>query len=124
MEQSDEEIATVAERYFQDLFTTTNPSNMERFLMQFTPELNHMLLQPYTTEEVRRAFFSNTSLKITWIGWYVSLFFPKILGYCWPRCERSCIISAPFKSLFKENEFYPYCFDSIKKKSTICLITA
>ena len=38
------------------------------------------------------------------------------MGYCWPKCDRSCIISNPFRLLFTENEFYQYCFDSQKKK--------
>ena len=49
-------IATVAEKYFQDLFTTTNPSNMDNVLNAVdrvvTPNMNHMLLQPYTLDEV------------------------------------------------------------------------
>ena len=40
-------IATVAEKYFQDLFTTTNPSNMDNVLNAVdrvvTPDKNHML---------------------------------------------------------------------------------
>lgn len=59
--QSDEGIAIVAERYFQELFTTTNPSNMDSVLnavdRMVTPDMNHMLLQPYTPEEVRSALF-------------------------------------------------------------------
>ena len=54
-------IATVAEKYFQDLFTTTNPSNMDNVLNAVdrvvTPDMNHMLLQPYTLEEVKSALF-------------------------------------------------------------------
>ena len=49
-------IATVAEKHFQDLFTTTNPSNMDSVLnavdRMVTPNMNHMLLQPYTLDEV------------------------------------------------------------------------
>ena len=51
----------MADRYFQDLFTTTNPSNMDKVLnvvdRVVTPDMNHMLLQPYTPEEVRSALF-------------------------------------------------------------------
>ena len=58
--RSDEGIAIVAERYFQDLFTTTNP-NMDSVLNAVdrvvTLDMNHMLLQPYTPEEVRSALF-------------------------------------------------------------------
>ena len=59
--QSNEGIAIVVERYFLDLFTTTNPSNMDTVLNSVdkvvTPDMNHMLLQPYTFEEVRCALF-------------------------------------------------------------------
>ena len=51
----------MAERYFLDLFTTTNPSNMDTVLnlvdKVVTADMNHMLLQSYTFEEVRCALF-------------------------------------------------------------------
>ena len=46
----------MAKKYFQDLFTTANPSNMDSVLNAvdrvITPDMNHMLLQPYTLNEV------------------------------------------------------------------------
>ena len=57
----EEGIATVAEKYFKDLFTTTNPSNMDSVLNVVdrvdTPNMNQMLLQPYTHDEDRSALF-------------------------------------------------------------------
>ena len=54
-------IATVGEKYFQDLFTTANPSNMDSVLNVVdrvdTPNMNQMLLQPYTHDEDRSALF-------------------------------------------------------------------
>ena len=59
---------------------------------------------------------SDTPLKITWTGCYVSFFFPpKILGYCWVGYDKSYFISTPVRSLFTENEFYPHCLNSLKK---------
>ena len=59
--ESEEGIATVTEKYFQDLFTTTNPSNMDSVLnvvdRVVTLDMNHMLLQPYTHDEDRSALF-------------------------------------------------------------------
>ena len=54
-------IAIVAEQYFQCLFTTANPVNMETVLDSVervvTRTMNNSLLEPYTPEEVRRALF-------------------------------------------------------------------
>ena len=51
----------MAEAYFQNLFTSTNPTNLEPVLdlvdRVVTPYMNHTLLQPYTPEEVKRALF-------------------------------------------------------------------
>ena len=48
-------------KYFHDLFTSENPTDMESVLdvveKRFTREMNNSLLQPYTTEEVRQALF-------------------------------------------------------------------
>ena len=50
-------IAIVAEQYFQGLFTTANPVNMETILNSMervvTRTMNNSLLEPYTLEEVR-----------------------------------------------------------------------
>ena len=58
---SDAEKEGVAERYFQRLFTTTNPTQMDLVLDKVdrvvTPDMNHSLLQPYRPEEVQQALF-------------------------------------------------------------------
>lgn len=57
----DNEIARVAESYFQNLFSSANLSNME-FVLEavdrvVTPDMNNTLLQPYTPVEVKHALF-------------------------------------------------------------------
>ena len=58
---SEDQITQVAESYFQNLFTSENPMNMESVLdvvdKRFTTEMNSSLLQRYTAEEVRQALF-------------------------------------------------------------------
>ena len=58
---SDNEIARVAESYFQNLFSSANTSNMESVLETVdrvvTPDMNDTLLQPYTLVEVKQALF-------------------------------------------------------------------
>ena len=48
-------------KYFHDLFTSENPTDMESVLdvveKRFTMEMNNSLLQSYTAEEVRQALF-------------------------------------------------------------------
>ena len=54
-------IALVAENYFQELFTSAIPSEMDQVLSSVdrvvTPEMNQSLLQPYIAEEFQRALF-------------------------------------------------------------------
>ena len=58
---SDEQIAQVAESYFQELFSTAHPQNMESVLQSIqrkvTPQMNESLTRPYTTDEFRIALF-------------------------------------------------------------------
>ena len=58
---SDEQIAQVAESYFQELFSATQPQNMESLLQlvqrKVTPHMNESLTRPYTANEVRLALF-------------------------------------------------------------------
>lgn len=58
---SNDQIAQVAEQYFQELFTLTNPTGMESVLdlvgSLITLDMNNALLQWYTSYEVRRALF-------------------------------------------------------------------
>ena len=57
----DEQIAQVAESYFQELFSTAQPQNMESVLQavqrKVTPHMNERLTRPYTANEVRLALF-------------------------------------------------------------------
>ncbi|XP_056848447.1 uncharacterized protein LOC130498828 [Raphanus sativus] len=54
-------IEKVAVNYFEDLFTTTSPSEFEVFLGEITPSITHqtnqMLIKLATEEEVRQALF-------------------------------------------------------------------
>ena len=54
---SNDRIAQVAEQYFQELFTLTNPTGMESVLdlvdSLITLDMNNVLLQWYTSDEVR-----------------------------------------------------------------------
>ena len=58
---TDDGIANAVEQYFQALFTSAQPSNMETVLdlveRLVTPDMNQQLLQPYTPEEIKRALF-------------------------------------------------------------------
>ena len=59
--ETEEGIARVAEDYFQELFTTSNPTIIELVVENVdrvvTPLMNQQLLQPYTAEEVKKALF-------------------------------------------------------------------
>ncbi|KAK9988296.1 hypothetical protein SO802_028535 [Lithocarpus litseifolius] len=54
-------IANAAEQFFQALFTSAQPRNIENVLdpveRLVTPDMNQQLLQPYTPEEIKRALF-------------------------------------------------------------------
>ena len=58
---SDEQIAQVAESYFQELFSMAHPQNMESVLQavqrKVTSHMNESLTRPYTADEVRLALF-------------------------------------------------------------------
>ena len=60
-QETDGGIALVAENYFQQLFTSAIPSEMDQVLSLVdrvvTLEMNQSLLQPYIVEEVQRALF-------------------------------------------------------------------
>jgi hypothetical protein len=57
--ESQEEIGETFARYFQNLFNTSGPRNMDHALkgleVRVTPTMNEALLQEFTTEEVGRA---------------------------------------------------------------------
>ena len=71
----------MAKKYFQDLFTTANPSNMDSVLNAvdrvISPNMNHMLLQPYTLNEVSFRYTPQNHL-----DWMLCLLFfsPKNIG--------------------------------------------
>ena len=58
---STEEKERVAEEYFQRLYTITNPNGMEAILDKVdrvvTPVMDQTLLQLYSPDEIKRAFF-------------------------------------------------------------------
>ena len=58
---SDEQIAQVAESYFQEFFSTAHPQNIESVLQsvqrKVTTHVNESLTRPYTADEVKLALF-------------------------------------------------------------------
>ena len=58
---TDDEVASVAEKYFKNLFTSTTPTNLNLVLDSVnrvvTPDMNQTLHQPYTRDEVKQALF-------------------------------------------------------------------
>ena len=87
--ESDVGITTAAEKYFQDLFTTTNPSNMDNVLnvadRVVTPDMNHMLLQPYTLDEVRSTLFQMHPSKSPGPDGMSPFFFQKYWNFVGPN---------------------------------------
>ena len=88
----DDQIAQVVEQYFQELFTSTNPTSMESVLdlldNLITPNMNNALLQWYMSDEVRQALFQmhpSKSLGLDGMSpfFFLFFFFPEILEYCW-----------------------------------------
>ncbi|XP_075654939.1 uncharacterized protein LOC142625123 [Castanea sativa] len=81
----DEQIAHVAEQYFKELFTTTNPTDMGSVLYVMdrcvTPHMNNALLQRYTPDEVKWALFQmHPSKSLGPDGNVVSRILPKVLA--------------------------------------------
>lgn len=58
---NEDDISQIAEHYFQNLFTSTQPSNMSNVLDSMdslvTLDMNHQLLLAYTPEEVKKVLF-------------------------------------------------------------------
>ena len=58
---SEDQIAETTIHYFQDLFTSSNPTNLEGVLNTVdhlvTPKMNSTLRQRYNLEEVKQALF-------------------------------------------------------------------
>ena len=88
----DDQITQVVEQYFQELFTSTNPTSMESVLdlldNLITPNMNNALLQWYMSDEVRQALFQmhpSKSLGLDGMSpfFFLFFFFPEILEYCW-----------------------------------------
>ena len=97
----------VAEAYFQNLFTTTNPTNLESLLdlvdRLVTPDMNHTLLQPYTPKEVKRALFQMHPSKSPGPDGMSPFFFQKY----WHIIGRD--VTTVVQSFFAKNELDPYC---------------
>ena len=83
---SELEIDRVAKSYFQNLFTSSNPTNLEEVLdlvdTVVTPDMNHMLLQQSTPKEVKTTLFSMHPSKLLGPDGMFPFFFSKILAYC------------------------------------------
>ena len=128
--QSDEGIATMADRYFQDLFTTTNPSNMDKVLnvvdRVVTPDMNHMLLQPYTPEEVRRALFQMHPSKSPRPDGMSPFFFQKYWDIVGPDVIEAVLSVLHLSHCLRKMKFTHIVLipkKEKKKKHKICLIT-
>ena len=74
-------VSNIAEEYYNVLFTTTHPINMERVLevvdKVVTEDMAHSLTQPYTEEEVRVALFSMHPSKSLGLDGMFPFFFQK-----------------------------------------------
>ena len=77
----EDDITRVAKDYFQWLFTLAHPCYNERVLEAVdhvvTPKMNHHLIQPYTTEEVKRALFQMHPSKSPGLDGMSPFFFQK-----------------------------------------------
>ena len=79
--------ARVVVEHFKNLFksnvnasTETNSQGIESFM---TAEENHELLRPFTTKEVRTAFFPYISQKPSLDGMHVNNFLSTFVACCW-----------------------------------------
>ena len=87
--------------------------------------MNHMLLQPYTPDEVRSALFQKHLSKSPRPDGMSPFFFQKYWAIVRLDVRKAVLSVLHSGHCFAENEFYPHCFDSQKKmKHNICLITA
>ena len=78
---SDEQIAQVAESYFQEFFSTAHPQNIESVLQSIqrkvTPHMNESLTHPYTADEVKLALFQMHPSKLPRSNGMSPFFFQK-----------------------------------------------
>ena len=78
---TEESIANTAESYFHQLFTSTNPANVDTVLDSVdnlvTPTMNATLLQRYTPEEVKIALFQMHPSKAPGLDGMSRFFFQK-----------------------------------------------
>ena len=115
----------MAKKYFQDLFTTANPSNMDSVLNSvdrvITPNMNHMLLQPYTLNEV--SFRYTPQNHLDWM-FCLLFFFPQkywaIVGLDMIKVVLSVLQSG--HCLRKMNFTHIVLIPQKKMKHNICLI--
>ena len=81
----DNMVEKVAVDYFQDLFSTTSPSDFESFLaevtMGITPQMNQRLLRLATDNEVKEALFMMHPEKAPGAHGMTALFFSTFLAY-------------------------------------------
>ena len=81
----DNMVEKVAVDYFQDLFSTTSPSDFESFLaevtMEITPQMNQQLLRLATENEVKEALFMMHPEKAPGAHGMTALFFSTFLAY-------------------------------------------
>ena len=121
--ESDVGITTAAEKYFQDLFTTTNPSNMDNVLnvvdRVVTPDMNHMLLQPYTPDEVRCALFQMHPSKSPGPDGMSPFFFQKYWNIVSPDVIETVLLLLHSGHCLRKMKFTHIVLIPKKKKSTI-----
>ena len=81
----DNGVEKVAIDYFEDLFSTTSPSEFDSFLTEvtpgITPQMNQRLLRIATEDEVKEALFMMHPEKTAGPDVMTTLFFPALLAY-------------------------------------------
>ena len=82
----DKGVEKVAVDYFEDLFSTTSPTEFDSFLTEITPvitsQMNQNLLKIVTEDEVKQALFMMHPEKYPGPDGMTTLFFPTFLAYC------------------------------------------
>ena len=99
----EEEIAQILISYYQDLFTSASPCNLDQAVEDIpctvTTEMNNMLQEVYTREEVDRAVFQMEALKAPRPNGMHPLFFQhywKIIGDEVSAMVLNCLNSGSF----------------------------
>ena len=81
------DLERIAVAYFQEMFTSVSTGSFSQVIHHVhevvTPEMNNMLLEEFTQEEVKKALFQMNPTKAPGLDGMNSFIFSKILAYCW-----------------------------------------